>query len=165
MYRKARGASTTKYMQICQHFFLTYAFINPASFNFPTNSSTPSTFCPASLTGGSSTLNIWCVGFISTPQSLGFLAVKGFFLAFWSVMSRYVNKCQPHIKIQCPIQDPFSDQGLSASLLTGFFDTEVPTLRVISHPTMKVNSEVLMKTNSPSFNHILGCGSRGEQLH
>ena len=57
-------------------------YTTPASFSFPTSSSTVSTLWPACLTGGSSTLNTRWRGARSMPRSAtAFLAI-GFFLAF-----------------------------------------------------------------------------------
>ena len=64
---------------------LTFYATNPDSFSLPTNSSTDSTVWPASLTGGSSTLTTCWEDLISTPKSEGFLAVRGFFLAFYQI--------------------------------------------------------------------------------
>ncbi len=54
----------------------------PASFSFAISSGTSSTFCPASRTGGSSTLSISCRGERSTPRSPGVFLATSFFFAF-----------------------------------------------------------------------------------
>lgn len=55
----------------------------PASFSLLTRSSTVSTFIPACLCGGSSTLNTSNRDVRSTPKSAGFTLAIFFFLAFW----------------------------------------------------------------------------------
>lgn len=59
-------------------------YIRPASFSLPTRSSTVSTFIPACLCGGSSTLNTSSRDVRSTPKSAGFTLAIFFFLAFWN---------------------------------------------------------------------------------
>lgn len=55
----------------------------PPSFSLPTRSSTVSTFIPACLCGGSSTLSTSSRDVRSTPKSAGFTLAIFFFLAFW----------------------------------------------------------------------------------
>ena len=54
----------------------------PPFLRWLTKSWTVSTFTPAFLEGGSSTLRIWSLGLTSTPRSSGFFFSIGFFFAF-----------------------------------------------------------------------------------
>jgi hypothetical protein len=54
----------------------------PSSFSLPIMSSTLPTLTPPCLAGGSVTLTVSSLGFMSTPKSSGVIFSNGFFFAF-----------------------------------------------------------------------------------